>query len=142
MLFLILLFFGLHILALFVQFIAKIVLSFDYFIIFAIVWMIFFQEADSFSLLTNGGLLVQFELHTAFIILIILVALSVWWGLQQISILGFRVFKVFACVFSAAMFTLMFIAPELDDIIWTWTLGILLFGISLFLRSKDDGLVD
>lgn len=136
----ILIIFGIHILAVLLPVVAKIIISFDYITILFIAWgMLFFDPTNINNPITTG-VLHQFELHTVFIILIMIAIFAIWWGVQQITIFGLRVFKVLACAFSALIFTVLFIAPSMD-IIWTWTLGILLFGISLFLRSQDDGLL-
>jgi len=137
----ILILFGIHIAALLLPIVARIILSSDYVTILLIAWALLFSNPSiTIDNPIPFGILYQFELHTVFIILVMLVIFALWWGVQQISIFGFKIFKVLACVFSALVFTVIFIAPSVD-IVWTWTLGIILFGLSLFIRSQDDGLL-
>lgn len=131
--------FLIHIFGFFVPIIAKIILSLDYLIVLMLVWFFlltgFNYEAEPTGLL--GGV----EIHTVFIILICLAILVAWWGLQQIEIKGIKIFKILACVGSTLIFVFLlrddsFFNFEID-IIWTWTIAIIYFGISLLLRTRD-----
>ena len=123
--------------------IAKIFIHFDYVFLFFIVWGFVFGASGQ----NEYGLLVDYDLHTVFVILIYLAAFGIWFGLQQIRILGFYIFRVVACAISAYFFIFMAstgwfgqtIADGMD-LIWQIAVGIVYFIVIMVLRSQDNSL--
>ena len=123
--------------------IAKIFIHVDYVLLFFIIWGFVFGASGH----NEYGLLVNFELHIVFVVLIYLAAFGIWFGLQQIRILGFYIFRVVACAVAAYFFVFMAstgwfgqtIADGMD-LIWQVTVGIVYFVVIAVLRSKDDSL--
>ena len=123
--------------------IAKIFIHVDYVLLLLIVWGFVFGASGH----NEYGLLVNYELHTVFVVLIYLAAFGIWFGLQQIRIFGFYIFRIVACAIAAYFFVFMAstglfgqtIADGMD-LIWQVTVGIVYFVAIVALRSKDKSL--
>jgi len=128
---------------LFLPIIAKVFIHFDYVLLVFIIWGFVFGASGH----NEYGLLVDHDLHIVFVALIYLAALGIWFGLQQIRVLGFYIFRVVACAISAYFF--IYIAStgwfgqtiaDGMDLIWQVTVGIVYFIVIVVLRSKDNSL--
>ena len=73
--------------AIFVPVLSKAIIFFDYVMIGVIAFGTLFTEVGLF---VETGLLHRFELHTVFIILIMLVILGAYFGIQQIEIFDIK----------------------------------------------------
>jgi hypothetical protein len=135
---------ALLVVAIFVPVLAKIIIHFDYVIIFVLVWAFVFGAGGS----NEHGLLLNYEIHTVFVILIYLAFFGALYGLQQIRIFNIYIFRVAACACSAYVIVYLIsngwfgsnIAEKMD-VIWQWTLGILYFIISVVVRTKEKNLM-
>lgn len=123
--------------------IAKILINLDYVFLFLLLWYFLFRSSG----FDGEGLLLKYQIHTVFVILIYLVALAAWFGLQQIRVFNIYVFRFVACGLSAYVFTYCVKTGLLGqtiangmNTIWTWTVGIVYFAIVVFLRVKDKSL--
>lgn len=133
---------AIYILAFFIPKIAKIIIHFDYVIVLAAVWAFVFGAGR------DTGLLVGFEIHTVFVILIYLAALGIWYCLQNIRVLNIYIFRIIGCAVSAFVLTVLVsigllgdgIADRMDTI-WQWAIGIVYFGVALGLRAKESTLI-
>jgi len=81
--------------------------------------------------------------------LIYLAAFGIWFGLQQIRVFNFYIFRIIACAISAYFFTFMALTGFFGqtiadgmDLIWQWTAGIVYFIVAMALRSRDNSLID
>jgi len=142
---LILIIIAIHISALFVPIIAKILIHFDYILVLFVTWVFVFG-AGGFN---EFALLVNYDIHTVFTILIYIAALGIWFCLQQIKILGIYIFRVIACALSAVILTYLVSTGLLGqtiadgmDTIWMWTVGIIYFIVAVGLRAKSSSIVD
>ena len=135
--------FAIYLAALFIPILAKIIIHFDYVLIIFAVWVLVFGAGGHFE----QGLLLNYNIHTVFTILIYLAAIGIWFGLQQIRIFGLYIFRILACALSALILTYLVstgllgqnIAEGMDRI-WQWTVGILYFAIALGVRARNDEL--
>ena len=135
---------GIAIAGFFLPYIAKLFIHLDYVFLIVLVWGFVFGASGSYPY----GLLANHELHTVFVILIYLVALGVWFGLQQIRVFGIYIFRIIACAISAIVFVNMAIMGLFGqaiadgmDVIWQWAVGILYFAVVAALRVKDKSLM-
>jgi len=130
-------------LSLLIPIIAKIFIHFDYLLLFLIIWGFVFGASGH----NEYGLLANHELHIVIVVLIYLAAFGIWFGLQQIRVFNFYIFRIVACAISAYFFTYMAstrwfghtIADGMD-LIWQWAAGIVYFIVAIALRTKDNSL--
>jgi len=135
---------GLYIVAFFLPILAKILIHFDYVIVLLAVWILVLGMGGSLE----QALLAGFEIHTVFMILILLAAVGIWFGLQQIRVFNIYIFRILACAFSAFVLTNLVasglfgqrIADGMDTI-WMWAFGIVYFALALGLRAKGSSLI-
>lgn len=133
---------ALYVVAFFLPILAKAIIYFDYVIVLFSVW------AFGFGLGTDRGLLSNYDIHTVFVILIYLVAVGIWYGLQQIRVFNIYIFRILACAFSAFILTWLVsdgllgqnIADGMDTI-WMWTIGIVYFVLAVGLRARNSSLI-
>ena len=114
------------------------------FIALAVHFMLFVSTPRGYP-----GLLVDYEIHTVFMILIHIIPIGIWFALQQLRVFGVMIFKIIACGFSAYIFVWMALEGFFGyrvmygmDTIWQWTVGIVYFGILIALRARDDEIID
>ena len=136
---------GIHILAFFIPILAKILIHFDYVLVFFATWVFVFGAGGH----NEYGLLVNHEIHTVFTISIYAAALGIWFLLQQIKILGIYIFRILACALSALILTYLVSTGLLGqtiadgmDTIWMWAVGIIYFGVAVGLRAKSSSIID
>ena len=136
---------GIYLLAFFLPILAKLLIHFDYVIVFVVTWVLVFGAAGSFE----QGLLVNHDVHTVFTIIIYVAVLVLWYFLQQISIFGIYVIRIIGCALSALILTYLVSTGLLGqtiadgmDTIWMWTFGIVYFVIAVVLRAKNDGITN
>jgi len=135
---------GLYIAAFFIPILAKILLYFDYVIVLFVVWAFGF----GFGGLIDRGLLVGYEIHTVFVILIYLAVLGAWFGLQRIRVWKIYIFRIVGCALSAFVLTSLVSSGLLGqgiadgmDTIWQWAVGIVYFAVAVGLRAKESSLI-
>jgi len=135
---------ALYIIAFFIPVLAKILIHFDYVLVLLAVWIFVFGIGGH----NEHALLVNYEIHTVFTILIYLAALAMWFGLQNIRVFNIYIFRILACALSAFILTYLVSTGLLGqriaegmDTIWQWTFGILYFAIAVGLRAQDSSLM-
>ena len=111
------------------------VLKLDYMIIALAAWMSITSPLPN----RDVSLAEQFQVHTAFVILAVAVIVALWWGLQQIRILGIQIFKIIASAITALLFTLIVVAIAEIDTIWAWVIGVVSFIVIISTRVMNDG---
>jgi len=135
---------ALYIAAFFIPILAKILIHFDYVLVLLAVWIFVFGIGGH----NEHALLVDYELHTVFTILIYVAAIAIWFGLQNIRVLRIYIFRIIGCALSAFVLTYLvstgLLGQEIADgmdTIWQWTIGILYFAIAVGLRAKNSNLI-
>ena len=132
---------GLHLAAFFIPILAKVLIYFDYVMLLFFTWLAVLSSHEN-------TLLYGHDVHTVFQLLILLAALGIWFGLQQIRVFRIYIFRVLACAIAAFALTHLAagglfgqsIADGMDTI-WMWTVGIIYFVIALALRAKNSRLM-
>lgn len=131
---------------------AKVILTFfDFFCIFVLTYFfIIGTRSYIFSDLQGAALLSNVELHTVFKILIYAAILGAWYGLQNISVKGYYVFRILSTFLTAILgsfvftfFLIMFLQDSVEgfDLIWGIFIGIIsLIMIFAFIFTKRRSL--
>ena len=97
---------------------------FDYFVVGLMTWY-----------LTSQVL----EIHNAFVLVIVLAAIALWWFLCNITVFGYKVFRILGALFAATLITAIFVTELPIDIEWRIVIGVATFvGIMAIRIAKSD----
>ena len=131
-------------LSLIIPAVAKIIIHIDYLFIVILIWAFIFGASGQ----NEKALLYNTELHTSVIVLIYIGILSIWFGLQQIRIMRFYIFKIATCALASYIIITFASTGWFGEtiangmtMIWQITIGIFYFLVTILIRSKNNDLM-